>query len=515
MKQNNQHRPYDPEAPRQHQRTQPREDYPRDDRRERDAYREPRREYYAPQKSAAFGRREWIIIGVVACILLITLLVWIFKKPADDQDTELKPKTDMTDQQGHVTPSDNETEDPSQPATTQPKQQSSAQDTVDEAYRLAQMYDYDKALEMLKPLETEHPEVKQLIENINAEKGKAVRYANITETPHVFFHSLIVDTAKAFDGDDKEPGYNQVMTTVDEFNAIIQQMYERGFVLVSIHDMVKEVTGEDGKVTFQPGDIYLPPGKKPFVLSVDDVNYYEYMTGDGFPYCLTIDEEGKIKNKYKHEDGSVEIGDFDVAPILDRFIEKHPDFSYRGAKGILALTGYEGILGYRTDETYADKNPNFEADKAEAKRVAEGIKANGWEFASHSWGHIHMGTIDMEKYKIDADKWQKNVIPLIGECDTIIYPFGQDITQWNEYYDPAKYERVKILYDQGFRYFCNVDGSKAWMQYNLDTFRMGRRNLDGYRMYYDMIDDSIDMLSDLFDVNTVFDKARPTPVPPM
>ena len=40
--------------------------------------------------------------------------------------------------------------------------------------------------------------------------------------------------------------------------------------------------------------------------------------------------------------------------------------------------------------------------------------------------------------------------------------------------------------------------------------RQGRRNLDGYRMYYNP-----EMVEDLFDAKAVFDPARPTPVPPM
>ena len=31
-----------------------------------------------------------------------------------------------------------------------------------------------------------------------------------------------------------------------------------------------------------------------------------------------------------------------MVPLIDRFVEEHPDFSYRGAKGIVALTGYDG-----------------------------------------------------------------------------------------------------------------------------------------------------------------------------
>ena len=30
---------------------------------------------------------------------------------------------------------------------------------------------------------------------------------------------------------------------------------------------------------------------------------------------------------------------------------KHPDFSFKWTKGVVALTGYNGVLGYRTNET--------------------------------------------------------------------------------------------------------------------------------------------------------------------
>ena len=33
---------------------------------------------------------------------------------------------------------------------------------------------------------------------------------------------------------------------------------------------------------------------------------------------------------------------------LKGFVEDHPDFSYRGAKAVLALTGYNGLFGHRT-----------------------------------------------------------------------------------------------------------------------------------------------------------------------
>ncbi len=370
-------------------------------------------------------------------------------------------------------------------------------------------YDYDTAIALLDGLDSE--EITALKDKITAEKETLVK-ADVYQIPHIFFHSLIADTSKAFDGDTREAGYNQVMTTIDEFNKIMQQMYDRGYVLVSLHDVSVKTKAPDGTEKFVAGEIMLPPGKKPFVLSVDDVCYYEYMEGDGFATRIVIDKNGKPTCEMKLDDGSVVTGDFDVVPLLERFIEKHPDFSYRGARGILAFTGYSGILGYRTCPSYSD-NPTYEKDIADAKAVSVALKSGGWELASHSWGHRNMKTMNIDNFKTDTDRWEKEVESIIGPTDIIIFPFGADIGSWVPY--SASNERFNYLKGVGFDYFCNVDSSKAWLQIGTNYVRQGRRNLDGYRMYYDMINPNVDKLSDLFDVDSVFDKARPVPVPPM
>ena len=77
----------------------------------------------------------------------------------------------------------------------------------------------------------------------------------------------------------------------------------------------------------------------------------------------------------------------------------------------------------------------------------------------------------------------------------------------------AKYtgdKKFDYLKSQGYDYYCNVDSNKYFVQITDEYFRMGRRNVDGYRMYYNP-----DLLADLFDADKVFDSSRPTPVPPM
>ena len=403
--------------------------------------------------------------------------------------------------------------------TTDSKENSAAKDILAQADILAQQYNYDEAISLLKK-DSSYSSSKKLQAAVKKyEETKATCTAwPLEKVTHVFYHILIKDTSKAFDGDYKEADYNQVMTTIDEFNKITRTMYDEGYVMVSIKDMAK--ADEKGNMT--EGEILLPPGKIPFVLSQDDVCYYHYMDGDGFATKLIVDDEGKIRNEYVEDDGSISVGDYDMVPLIDRFVEEHPDFSYRGAKGIIALTGYNGILGYRTDESYEtrpadlddnkvewlNEHPDFSLEKERegAKKVADAMKAEGWEFASHTWGHQNVGQISLEKLQADTEKFKKNVDPLIGGTDIIIFAFGTDITDAEDY-SGDKFEYLK---GQGYNYYCNVDSSQYFVQIRDRYFRQGRRNLDGYRMYYNP-----ELLEDLFNAKDVFDPARPTPVPPM
>ena len=57
-----------------------------------------------------------------------------------------------------------------------------------------------------------------------------------------------------------------MMTTKDEFIKMMQSMYDKGYVLVKIHDLAHETTDENGNPKFVYGDIMLPEGKKAFVM---------------------------------------------------------------------------------------------------------------------------------------------------------------------------------------------------------------------------------------------------------
>ena len=401
----------------------------------------------------------------------------------------------------------------------------SEEDMITVADYMVSQYDYDRAIAYLTAAEsyTSSQALQNAVAGYRTEKESCVAYP-LDQVTHVFFHTMIKDTSQAFDGDEDEGGYNQVMTTMSEFAGIMESMYAKGYVMVSLHDMC--TVNSDGTVS--RGEIMLPPGKIPFVLSQDDVSYYHYMDDDGFAQKLILDENGDVKNTYVEDDGSISVGDYDMVPWIDTFVDEHPDFSYRGHKGIIALTGYEGVLGYRTDEVYRtkeasrvtkyqqkffDAHPDFDEaawqkEVDQARAVAEAMKADGWEFASHTWGHISPTDAGYDKVVQDTERWLNNVASIVGNTDVIIFAFGADIGDWQPYTDDNEY--FTYLKGQGFNIFCNVDSSQYWVQFGDRFMRQGRRNLDGYRMYYNP-----DMVADLFDVSSVWDSARPTPVPEM
>ncbi|MDR2082852.1 MAG: hypothetical protein LBP35_04490 [Candidatus Ancillula trichonymphae] len=114
---------------------------------------------------------------------------------------------------------------------------------------------------------------------------------------------------------------------------------------------------------------------------------------------------------------------------------------------------------------------NRQTGTAEAKKTAGALKADGYEFASHSWGHIGFKVSTVQSVLNDDELWDKGMKPILGPTDLFVYPFGQDLAGVEEY-SGAKFNN---LYNRGFRYFANVDGSQpSWIQVHAKYVR-GKR----------------------------------------
>ncbi len=331
------------------------------------------------------------------------------------------------------------------------------------ANNLEKGYYYEEALDFLDASMYQDDErITKLKEDIKAKKDSLVKYDG--QFYHVFFHSLIVYPELAFDGDYMHEGYDMWMTTVSEFKNMLPQLYERGFVLYSLAEIKKDK------------DVLLPPGKKPLIISIDDVCYYDYMKNDGFADRLVINDEGEVACEVRTPEGERIITyDGDVMPILDQFVKEHPDFSYRGAKGIVATTGYEGALGYRI----TDLEGQALADaQNEVKKIAGVMKKNGWLFACHSYTHNDQfkdGNVPYNVLVNDTQRWEETISEYLFDPDIYISPFGYHLM-------PGDKRLEYLSGNMEYGYFCPVsnvmrtyfadDGTVIQERFNLDRYNM-------------------------------------------
>ena len=411
-----------------------------------------------------------------------------------------------------------------------PAQTPDGQAMMDKARILAMGYDYDGAISQLMNVSgyDTDPAIQQLIADYTAQRDACVAVDPYT-VPHIFYHSLLNSPAKAFDvealGQGAVDGYNAWMVTTDEFDQITQRLYDAGYVYVRLRDLVVQTTDPDGTVHFTANtELKLPQGKKAIVLSVDDCSYYHSYAAASFPDKLVLDEQGDVKCLYTDAAGNTSVGDYDVVPRLNTFLAAHPDGAYHGARGILAMTGYNGVFGYRTDADYLlrehlmedqqawlDAHPDFNYDQevAEAVKIADALKEEGWEFASHTWGHLSVTDKSVETLKTDNEKWVATVEPIVGKVDTIIFAHGNDIGSWEGYDGNEQYDYYNSV---GYHFYCNVDGSVPyWVQITDRYVRQGRIDVDGYRLWLARNGED-SSLSQLIDLTGIFNQERPTPV---
>ncbi len=357
--------------------------------------------------------------------------------------------------------------------------------------------DFDDAIAELDRLLRWYPGRPALLDRHGAIRHWANQLDGAVEwtdsVPHLFIHSLITDTDRVFDGDYSDAGYRLFMITQLEFERALEQLYANDYLLVDVHDLYR-VTEAGIEAT----PLLLPAGKRPLVLSIDDVSYYDYMAPDGFPDRLEIDSELNVATVMTDVDGTERLTlDGDAMPILDRFVWDHPEFSLGGAKGIIALTGYEGVFGYDISIDQVDE-PDFAQRRTAAEQVATRLRELGWDFASHSYTHddaLRSPNVAYGRFVYDSDRWNEDIKPVLGDVDLYISPFGFDLGETNQ--------RLRYLVDQmGFNAFMPISHNTD-MSWGDGYLRMYRTALDGY-----MLGQAPHLLAAFLDAETVIDEAR-------
>lgn len=367
------------------------------------------------------------------------------------------------------------------------------QSYLDQAATLALGYRYDEAVSVLQSISGELAEDERIgtaITEYENEKNSLVAYEG--DIVHLCFPGLIEDTMRAFDGDEMSYTYSSYMVTTKEFKAILQSLYDNNYILVDIHDVAREETDNRGVTTVEKQELLLPEGKKPVVISQDNLNYGSVKNGDGIATKLVLDEAGAVKALYTDDGGHDLKGDYDLIPILDSFVEEHPDFSLQGAKGIVSVSGSEGVFGYTVVDSGVTSN---EENREIVTKIAEALRESGWSIACAGYSHSYMNSMSLDVLTSDIEKWSEEVGALVGGADILFYPYGAEVSY------PS--DQLDYLLDNGLIYLCGLWGDTDYMELGDGYMRQTRRFIDGYTLQ-----NAPDYFTSFFNVAQILDTDR-------
>ncbi|MBR5294287.1 MAG: hypothetical protein IKU31_05875 [Oscillospiraceae bacterium] len=310
---------------------------------------------------------------------------------------------------------------------------------------MAAEYDYENAMKTLASFSgglANHQELLDLYNSYKTALSQLVVWDNLAEIPNLSFRTLMADLQKAAADPDRGSRYKKNYITTDEFSRILNQLYENGYVLVSLYDFAVPVTAEDGSVGVNRTSIRLPEGKKPIILTQEGVNFYSHTEkSGGFADSLVVGAEGELTCRMGENEGA-----FDFVPVLNAFLAEHPDFSYEGARATIAVSGYEGVFGLNLDQS------------EEIRAVADKLRQQGYDLACYTYADMEYADYGVAGLKEDLDKWTAEIAPILGETDILVYPTGGDI-KGQEAYTGSKYD---ALHGFGFRYFVGVNNGAPW-----------------------------------------------------
>ena len=379
-----------------------------------------------------------------------------------------------------------------------------------EAEILAMGYNYQEAADLLDTYQGEMTQemIAKRAEFINA-KSMLVEHQDPTLIPNLSFHVLVHDMNRAKQDAELGGQYNRNFVTTAEFSKILEQLYLNNYVLVDFDSFVSSNSVDGTSSSLFSVPILLPEGKRPVMITETMVNYYTYMIdgnndgladsgGDGFANKLVVNESGEIKAEYVDENSVTQTGNFDLVPILEDFIAQHPDFSYKGARATLAVSGSQGIFGYRIQsETMANKGQDvYNQEVIGATKVVEALKAKGYRLACYTYSDKDYKGISAAQVQEDIQKWKSQIAPVIGELDTIIFAKASDIGD----YTGGKFD---VLYEAGFRFMIK-NAEEPYTEVNNAFVRQSRLMVTGENMVA-----KASMFTDtgLFDPNVVLDLA--------
>lgn len=390
------------------------------------------------------------------------------------------------------------------------------QELLMKSAELAASYDYDGAIALLDTFSgdiSKYPTLSGRRSEYVLAKSQMVAWDDPGQVVNLSFQMLIADIQMSLRHQTRAQTIIDNFITTGEFSKILQELYDNGYILVKPSDFMETSVNAEGETVFAAKTLYLPAGKKPLMITQTNVNYNLYLVdsdgdrkadkyGGGFASKLVLDSSGNITCEMVNSSGQTVYGDYDLIPILDAFIEENPDFSYRGAKAVIALTGYNGLFGHRTqpDAVLTWGQDVHEEAIEQAKAVAQRLRETGYILACYSYDNVSYGDLIASQIGQDLTKWDNEVVPILGDVDILVYAQNDDIAE-GKLYSGDKYQTLK---DHGFEYFIGFSkGGNGWFYADTGYARQGRILVSGANLT-----NHSDWFMGMFYASNVLDTAR-------
>ena len=442
-----------------------------------------------------------LVIAAAALILIVVFIAGSISRSVERRNAEL---------QASIAASESE-------AARLQALEFEARRLVSASQELAAQYDYIGAIDLLDSFSgniSDFSVIADKREEYVRAQAQMVAWEDPSQVLHLSYQLLVADAQRTFNHPTYATLFNRNFITTEEFSRMLLELYQNGYILVKTSDFIDTLYNADGTVTFAPKTLYLPAGKKPLLLSQMNVNYNIYLidsdgdrlpdkNGGGFAACMVVDDSGEITCQMVDSNGETVTGNLDLVPILNDFIESHPDFSYMGARALLALTGYNGLFGHRTDAESKKllSEDAYNTAVANATKVANALRDEGYEFACYTYENIGYGEKGTAEIAADLERWNNEVVPILGKVDTLLFAQNSDIDSGTGTYSGEKFTTLQQNGFAKFMGFC-TDGT-PWASLNGDYLRMGRIMVTGSNVAHNS-----DWFTGIFNTTNLLDPTR-------
>ncbi len=276
---------------------------------------------------------------------------------------------------------------------------------------------------------------------------------------------------------------NHLKSTLDEdkltpyeFTRILENLYHNNYQLIDIYDYIKF---DDNKPYFS-----LPKlaNKKPLILTFENVTYKSNYQNHGEIDKIIIDRNNQLATYTAKKSIQDRIQyDNEFLVILEDFVESHPDFSFKSARGIIFFSGEDGILGYNT----SSKKASSKQESKRAKEVILKLTSLGWKFGSNNYTYSDDNFKSEIEFTKELSLWNKEIKPLLTTTTMYSFPLGNfDNSKTNNLYDNG----FNILFYNSFSDYPTINDSVCWIPKKLVSGKTLRNNKVDFSKFFNCED---------------------------